>query len=222
VQTAIVVGPAARRCTRTSTGGSRCSSTGTARAGATTNSSCWVRVSQVWAGQGWGAMWIPRIGHEVIVDFIEGDADRPIITGRVYHGNNAAAVPAPGQEDQEHDQVRLEPRRRRLQRAALRGPEGQRGGVPARAEGPGRSPWRTTRTRRVGHDETLEIGQRPPRRRSATTRARRSGSTRQISVGSNHTRADRREHGDLDRGQPDEQVGANADVLGRRQQAARR
>jgi type VI secretion system secreted protein VgrG len=52
------------------------------------NSSCWVRVSQQWAGAGWGAMFIPHIGHEVIVDFEEGDPDRPIITGRVYNGNN--------------------------------------------------------------------------------------------------------------------------------------
>ncbi len=51
-------------------------------------SSCWVRVSQVWAGNEWGAMHIPRIGQEVIVDFLEGDPDRPIITGRVYHGTN--------------------------------------------------------------------------------------------------------------------------------------
>ncbi|MGH9903076.1 MAG: type VI secretion system Vgr family protein, partial [Pyrinomonadaceae bacterium] len=49
-------------------------------------SSCWVRVSQNWAGKRWGAMFIPRIGQEVIVDFIEGDPDRPIITGRVYNG----------------------------------------------------------------------------------------------------------------------------------------
>ncbi|WP_319525604.1 type VI secretion system tip protein TssI/VgrG [uncultured Desulfosarcina sp.] len=52
------------------------------------NSSCWVRVSQQWAGAGWGAMFIPHIGHEVIVDFEEGDPDRPVITGRVYNGNN--------------------------------------------------------------------------------------------------------------------------------------
>ncbi|MBI5656716.1 MAG: type VI secretion system tip protein VgrG, partial [Geobacter sp.] len=52
------------------------------------NSSCWIRVAQVWAGTGWGAMFIPRIGHEVIVDFLEGDPDKPIITGRVYHGTN--------------------------------------------------------------------------------------------------------------------------------------
>ena len=52
------------------------------------HSSCWIRVSQLWAGAGWGAMWLPRIGHEVLVDFIEGDPDRPIVTGRVYHGLN--------------------------------------------------------------------------------------------------------------------------------------
>ncbi len=51
-------------------------------------SSCWIRVGQSWAGTGWGAMFIPRIGQEVIVEFIEGDPDRPIITGSVYHGNN--------------------------------------------------------------------------------------------------------------------------------------
>jgi len=49
------------------------------------NSSCWVRVAQMWAGAGFGAINIPRVGDEVIVDFLEGDPDRPIITGRVYN-----------------------------------------------------------------------------------------------------------------------------------------
>jgi type VI secretion system secreted protein VgrG len=49
------------------------------------NSSCWVRVSQPWAGKGWGGYFIPRIGQEVIVDFLNGDPDRPIIVGRVYN-----------------------------------------------------------------------------------------------------------------------------------------
>ena len=49
------------------------------------NSSCWIRVSQPWAGKNWGAINIPRIGQEVIVEFLEGDPDRPIITGRVYN-----------------------------------------------------------------------------------------------------------------------------------------
>jgi len=59
------------------------------------HSSCWIRVSQLWAGAGWGAMFLPRIGHEVLVDFIEGDPDRPIVTGRVYHGLNDTPYPLP-------------------------------------------------------------------------------------------------------------------------------
>jgi type VI secretion system secreted protein VgrG len=57
------------------------------------NSSCWIRVSHPWAGKGWGAISIPRIGQEVIVDFLEGDPDQPIITGRVY---NAEQMPPYG------------------------------------------------------------------------------------------------------------------------------
>ena len=49
------------------------------------NSSCWVRVAQPWAGQHWGMVAIPRIGQEVVVDFLEGDPDRPLITGSVYN-----------------------------------------------------------------------------------------------------------------------------------------
>ena len=53
-------------------------------------SSCWIRVSQTWAGSNYGSMHIPRIGQEVIVDFLNGDPDYPIITGRVY---NAMQMP---------------------------------------------------------------------------------------------------------------------------------
>jgi type VI secretion system secreted protein VgrG len=52
------------------------------------NSSCWIRVSQSHAGKGFGGIDIPRIGEEVIVSFLEGDPDQPIITGRVYNGDN--------------------------------------------------------------------------------------------------------------------------------------
>ncbi|USZ50112.1 type VI secretion system Vgr family protein [Halomonas sp. DN3] len=49
--------------------------------------SCWLRVSEPNAGAGWGGVFVPRIGQEVIVDFLEGDPDRPLITGRVYNGD---------------------------------------------------------------------------------------------------------------------------------------
>ncbi|MCO6442081.1 MAG: type VI secretion system tip protein VgrG [Nitrococcus mobilis] len=61
------------------------------------NSSCWVRVSQPWAGKNWGAVSIPRIGQEVIVECLEGDPDRPIVTGRVYNGGAMAPYDLPGQ-----------------------------------------------------------------------------------------------------------------------------
>jgi type VI secretion system secreted protein VgrG len=63
-------------------------------------SSCWVRVSQPWAGKGWGAITIPRMGQEVIVDFIEGDPDRPIITGRVYNAEQPVPYELPANKTQ--------------------------------------------------------------------------------------------------------------------------
>ncbi|WP_235040351.1 type VI secretion system Vgr family protein [Vreelandella profundi] len=57
--------------------------------------SCWVRVAQGWAGGGYGSIAIPRIGHEVIISFLEGDPDQPLVTGRTYHAVNTAPYPLP-------------------------------------------------------------------------------------------------------------------------------
>jgi type VI secretion system secreted protein VgrG len=59
-------------------------------------SSCWIRVSQPWAGKNWGIIAIPRIGQEVIVDFLEGDPDQPIIIGNVYNADVMPPYPLPG------------------------------------------------------------------------------------------------------------------------------
>lgn len=64
------------------------------------NSSCWVRVSQQWAGKQWGGIQIPRIGQEVIIEFLEGDPDRPIITGRVYNADNMPPYALPDNQTQ--------------------------------------------------------------------------------------------------------------------------
>jgi type VI secretion system secreted protein VgrG len=64
------------------------------------NSSCWVRVSQIWAGKNWGWMTIPRMGQEVIVDFLEGNPDRPIITGRVYNADQMPPYTLPDNQTQ--------------------------------------------------------------------------------------------------------------------------
>ncbi|MBK9989730.1 MAG: type VI secretion system tip protein VgrG [Verrucomicrobia bacterium] len=63
------------------------------------DSSCWIRVSQYWAGKNWGAMHIPRMGQEVIVEFLEGDPDKPIITGRVYNGEAKPPYPLPASKN---------------------------------------------------------------------------------------------------------------------------
>jgi len=63
------------------------------------NSSCWVRVSQAWAGSGYGGMCIPRIGQEVIVSFLEGDPDQPIIVGRVYNADQMPPFALPGKQN---------------------------------------------------------------------------------------------------------------------------
>ncbi|CAN5807215.1 type VI secretion system spike protein VgrG1b [soil metagenome] len=65
------------------------------------NSSCWVRVSQYAAGSGRGSISIPRVGDEVIVEFAEGDPDRPIITGRLYNGTNKPPFALPGSKNVE-------------------------------------------------------------------------------------------------------------------------
>jgi type VI secretion system secreted protein VgrG len=62
--------------------------------------SCWVRVAQVWSGQGWGAQFLPRTGQEVIVSFLEGDPDRPIITGSVYNGTHEPPYTLPDKATQ--------------------------------------------------------------------------------------------------------------------------
>jgi type VI secretion system secreted protein VgrG len=92
-QTAIVVGPSGEEIYTDDYGRVKLQFHWDRYGAADENSSCWVRVSQLWAGKKWGAMYIPRIGQEVIVEFLEGDPDRPIITGRVY---NAVAMPPYG------------------------------------------------------------------------------------------------------------------------------
>lgn len=59
------------------------------------DSSCWLRVAQVWAGKGWGAFFWPRIGHEVVVIFEEGDPDQPLVIGSVYNAENMAPFNLP-------------------------------------------------------------------------------------------------------------------------------
>ena len=99
VQTAIIVGPSGEEIYTDKHGRVKVQFHWDREGEKNEKSSCWIRVSQGgWAGANWGGMHIPRIGHEVIVDFIEGDPDRPIITGKVYHGQNIPPYPLPAQK----------------------------------------------------------------------------------------------------------------------------
>ncbi len=59
---------------------------------------CWIRVTQAWAGAGWGSIIIPRAGMEVVVEFLEGNPDRPLITGVVYNANQTVPYGLPGEK----------------------------------------------------------------------------------------------------------------------------
>ncbi|MFO1372488.1 MAG: type VI secretion system tip protein TssI/VgrG [Candidatus Competibacteraceae bacterium] len=87
-QTAIVVGPSGEEIWTDEFGRVKCQFHWDRYGSANEDSSCWIRVAQSWAGKKWGSFNLPRIGQEVIVDFLEGDPDQPIITGRVYNGMN--------------------------------------------------------------------------------------------------------------------------------------
>src|SRR4029077_13066349 len=64
------------------------------------DSSCWIRVATNWAGKQWGFICIPRIGQEVVVDFLEGDPDQPIVTGNVFNAEMMPPYALPGNKTQ--------------------------------------------------------------------------------------------------------------------------
>lgn len=96
VQTAVVVGPADEEIHTDKYGRIKVQFHWDRLGGNNENSSCWMRVGQLWAGPAWGSMFIPRIGQEVIVDFLEGDPDRPIVVGCVYNARNMPPYQLPG------------------------------------------------------------------------------------------------------------------------------
>ena len=184
VQTAIVVGPSGEEIYTDKHGRVKVQFHWDRLGQKDENSSCWIRVSQVWAGAGWGAMFIPRIGHEVLVDFIEGDPDRPIITGRVYHGANTPPYTLP--DDKTKSVIKSN------------SSTGGGGSNELRFEDKkdseeiylhGQKDWTIAidndKTQNVGHDEKLTVGN--DREKTVNSNQTETiGSDKKISVGSNH------------------------------------
>ncbi|MGD2154635.1 MAG: type VI secretion system tip protein TssI/VgrG, partial [Gemmatimonadales bacterium] len=143
------------------------------------NSSCWVRVSTAWAGKGWGVIQIPRIGQEVIVDFLEGDPDLPIITGRVYNAEQMPPYELPGSQTQSglksrsskeggtdnFNEIRMED---------LKGSEL----LYIHAEKDKQVVVENNRTESVGNDESISIG---------NNRTENVGKNESITIGENRT-----------------------------------
>lgn len=97
-QTAIVVGPSGKEIWTDQYGRVKVQFHWDQNGKKDENSSCWVRVAQNWAGTSWGAFALPRIGQEVVVSFLDGDPDRPLVTGCVYNGDNPVPYTLPDQQ----------------------------------------------------------------------------------------------------------------------------
>jgi type VI secretion system secreted protein VgrG len=98
VQTAVVVGPAGEEIHTDRHGRIKVQFHWDREGARDDRASCWVRVGQAWGGVGWGAQYLPRIGQEVIVRFLEGNPDRPLIAGAVYNGENPTPYSLPDEK----------------------------------------------------------------------------------------------------------------------------
>ena len=149
------------------------------------SSSCWTRVSQNWAGKNWGAMFIPRIGQEVIVEFLEGDADQPIITGRVYNAEQTVPYALPANQTQSG-----------IKSNSSKGGGGSNEWRFEDKKGSeeiylhGQKDWNilieNDKGQTIGHDETLEVKHNRTKK-VGVDQSEDIGSNKKIHVGATHT-----------------------------------
>ena len=149
------------------------------------NSSCWIRVNQAWAGQGWGHISIPRIGQEVIISFVNGDPDLPMVTGAVYNSQQTVPYGLPG--DQTKSTLKSNSSKGGGGYNELRF-EDKKGQEEIYLQG--QKDWniliKNDKGQNVGHDETLDV----KNNRTKTVGVDQSetiGSNKTIKVGTNHT-----------------------------------
>ena len=139
-------------------------------------SSCWIRVSSTFAGGQYGAIFTPRIGHEVVVDFLEGDPDRPLITGSVYNADRMPPYELPGEKTRSTTKTD----------SSLGGGgfnelrfEDKKGSEEVYLQG--EKDWtiliKNNKDQTVGHNETLDVG---------NNRTKTVGVNETITVGANH------------------------------------
>jgi type VI secretion system secreted protein VgrG len=162
------------------------------REGPKENSSCWIRVSQGWAGASYGMMALPRIGHEVLVSFLDGDPDQPIVTGRSYHVTNRPPYELPRHKtrstwkSQTHkgegsNEIRFEDEKD-LQEIFIHAQKDQNNVVGHDET----TRVGNDRTETVGRDETISIGQ-DRKENVGRDETLAIGQDRAETVGRNHT-----------------------------------
>lgn len=99
LQTATVVGKKGEEIDTDEYGRVKCQFHWDRYSKANETSSCWIRVAHSWAGNQWGTIYLPRVGQEVIVEFLEGDPDKPLVTGQVYNENNKPPYDLPAKKN---------------------------------------------------------------------------------------------------------------------------
>ena len=150
-------------------------------------SSCWLRCAQSWGGGGWGSMFIPRIGDEVLVSFMEGDPDWPIITGSVYNGRHTPLYDLPAGKTRTVIRTRSTPKGGYENYNELRF-EDRAGNEEIYLQG--EKDWniliKNDKGQTIGHDETLSVANN--RTKSVGVNQSESiGMNKTITVGANHS-----------------------------------
>ncbi len=149
------------------------------------NSSCWIRVGQMWGGVGWGAQFIPRVGDEVLVDFMEGDPDWPIIVGSVYNEANQPIYDLKNNKTQSGIKTRSYPDGPGFNEMRFDDKKGEEH-IYLQGEKDWNILIKNDKGQSVGHDETLSVANNRTQTVGANQRET-IGANQEIQVGANHT-----------------------------------
>ena len=149
------------------------------------NASCWIRCAQSWSGPGWGAQFIPRRGMEVVVEFLEGNPDRPLVTGCVYNGANEFPFEVPANKTQSGWRTRSSPNSEGYNMLRFEDAAGQE-----EIHIHGQKDWsiviENDKDQHIHHDETTRVYH--DRTKTVDHNEDETiGNDRTITVGSNHT-----------------------------------
>ncbi|MBN1960450.1 MAG: type VI secretion system tip protein VgrG [Deltaproteobacteria bacterium] len=176
-QTAVVVGPANEEVYTDEHGRIKVQFHWDLKGKNNEHSSCWIRVMQSWAGKGFGTLFVPRIGMEVVVQFLEGNADRPIVIGCVYNGANLTAISLPQEKTKSGITTRSSPECAGYNELIFEDACGHEE-IAIRAQKDLRAKILNDQSTQIGHDDTESV---------SNNQTVQIGNNQNISVGSNRS-----------------------------------